>query len=295
MRKTLPKGPSRPPVVLVHGLAQNRYTWHLSGRSLANWLAVRGWDVWNLELRGHGRSRHKEQHDERFDDYAQDVLAVARALDGQAFFMGHSLGGAAIYAAAALGAPMRGMIGVGAVFSFAQHQIWLRNLARLTLAAERALPTRRLVVKTRVFGEMLAKLYGLSDSAAYTLPISGWWPGSMESELLSERLGHGFDWTSIQVWLDMSRWAVSGRFDPYQEPFSVCGTPLLVLAGDEDHLCPPGDARVPFDLAQWEDKQYRLFDHYSDGQHFGHVDLVLGRHAPSMVWPLLHDWMAARS
>ena len=54
VRKVLPCG-GGPPVVLVHGFAQNRYTWHSSGRSMSAWLAAQGFDVYVLELRGHGR------------------------------------------------------------------------------------------------------------------------------------------------------------------------------------------------------------------------------------------------
>src|SRR5262245_60927463 len=46
------------PVLLVHGYGQNRYAWHLPARSFSNYLARAGFDVFNLDLRGHGRSRH---------------------------------------------------------------------------------------------------------------------------------------------------------------------------------------------------------------------------------------------
>lgn len=293
VRKQLPDGATRGPVVLVHGLAQNRYTWHVTGRSMANWLAEQGWDVWNLELRGHGRSRHAEQEEECFADYVQDIVDVARALDGQAHFIGHSLGGAAIYASAAMGAPIQGMVGIGAVFSFAQHNPALRALAELTLAAEGGIPGKRAVVRTRMVGKLLSRLSTVSDSFGFGLPVSGWWPGSVEQELLDERLANGFDWTSFQVWMEMCQWAASGRFDPYQEPFLDCGVPLLVIAGDKDHLCGPEDARVPYDLARWEDKSLRIFDQYSDGVHFGHLDLILGTSAGELVWPVVHDWLVA--
>ena len=45
------------PLLLVHGFGQNRYAWHLPARSFANHLAMSGFDVFNVELRGHGRSR----------------------------------------------------------------------------------------------------------------------------------------------------------------------------------------------------------------------------------------------
>lgn len=42
-------------LVLTHGFGQNRYAWHLSSRSLANHFARSGFDVFNLDLRGHGQ------------------------------------------------------------------------------------------------------------------------------------------------------------------------------------------------------------------------------------------------
>src|ERR1700678_4529853 len=49
---------TRAPVLLVRGFGQNRHTWHLPARSFSNHLARAGFDVFNLDLRGYGRSRH---------------------------------------------------------------------------------------------------------------------------------------------------------------------------------------------------------------------------------------------
>ena len=60
-------------VLLVHGFAQNRYSWHLSSRSLVNYLADAGIDVYNLELTGHGRSREfGTAPANSFDEYVND-------------------------------------------------------------------------------------------------------------------------------------------------------------------------------------------------------------------------------
>src|SRR6185369_1091676 len=53
---------TRAPVLLIHGYGQNRYAWHLPARSFSNYLARAGFDVFNLDLRGHGRSRHLGAH-----------------------------------------------------------------------------------------------------------------------------------------------------------------------------------------------------------------------------------------
>ena len=290
-RTVLPGGATRPAVVLVHGFAQNRYSWHLSRRSLVAWLAERGWAVHNLELSGHGHSR-RGRGMATFEDYVDDVRSVAESLPG-AFFVGHSLGGAACYAAAATGAPIRGVVGIGALFTFAQHNWMLRLLCSSTWAMRRTF-ILRLGVRTRVAGHLLGRLYQVTDVAGYTFPISGWWPGSMDVDLLQERLQRGMDWTSVQVWLDMSRWGATGRWE-YAEAWSRCTTPVLVIVGDEDHLMPLGDARGAYDRSASDDKELLVFGDLEHEVHWGHLDLVLGDRAPRYVWPALERWMALRS
>lgn len=293
VRKTLPEGPSRPPVVLVHGFAQNRYSWHTSSRSLVNWLAARGWDVFNLELRGHGRSRPEAMTEgERIGDYVDDVARLARMFQGKAYFVGHSLGGAVIYGAATQ-APMAGVVGIGALYRFGQAN-WLLGLLARQSWENRAFILRHLTFRTRSLGWLLARLYAVSDIAGYTFPISGWWPGSVEPELLHERLVRGFDWTSARVWLEMGRWAATGTFD-YDEAWRHTDVPLLVMAGDEDHLMPPDDARVAYDHSGSADKTLVVLNDYEHEVHWGHLDIILGRAAPRVVWPILEGWLRERA
>jgi len=78
-RTTLPDGPTLPPIVLIHGFAQNRFSWDTKIRSLSGWLATKGWDVWNLELRGHGRSRRRGGTiATTFSDYPDDLIALPK-------------------------------------------------------------------------------------------------------------------------------------------------------------------------------------------------------------------------
>jgi polyhydroxyalkanoate synthase subunit PhaC len=304
VRKHLPGGPTRPPVLLVHGFAQNRYTWHASMRSMSAWLAAQGFDTWNLELRGHGRSRPGAQpahapptwKDDVFDAYVADLLRAAAALPAPAFWMGHSLGGAVCYAAAAQAqgplAP-RGIVGLAAMYGFAGSNRALGALTRATHALRESPLLQPVQVRTRLVGKMLGRLYAVSDVAGYTFPISGWWPGSVEPELLAERLERGFDWTSMAMWKEMSRWSVDG-LPPFDRAWNQARTPVLVALGDKDHLMPPEDGRTAFDRAGGADRTLKVFDDWHDGVHWGHLDLVLGRHASRHVWPYVADWMAAR-
>ena len=296
VRKHLPGGPTLPPVLLVHGCAQNRSTWHTSERSPSAWLAARGFDVWNMELRGHGRSTEDVHRGaEKFADYVADVQRVARAIGQPAFWIGHSLGGAAVYGAAAEAPELpRGVIGIGAIYTFAQHNRFLRLLGKLTWRLRDVPGVGNLQIRTRLGGRIAAKLYSLTDITGYTFPVSGWWPGSIEPDLLAERLTRGFDWTSVTVWQEMSRWAVTGTFE-YDDDWRTANVPLLVILGDFDHLVPPEDGRAAWERSGSEDKTLLLLDDFHHDVHWGHLDLVIGTLAMEHVWTPLADWMTARS
>lgn len=80
--------PSGPPLVLLHGGSAR---WQ-STMPLITALRDK-WQVYALDLRGHGGSGHVP-HRYRLEDYAEDiVLFLQRALTGPAILFGHSLGG----------------------------------------------------------------------------------------------------------------------------------------------------------------------------------------------------------
>ena len=293
-RTVLPGGATRPPVVLVHGFAQNRFTWRISGRSLAGRLAEAGHEVLNLELRGHGNSRrYGAGNARRFEEYVRDLVRVVDACETAPFALGHSLGGGVIVAAATQRS-LRGLVPIAGVFTFGRHNATIRGLAALSLALERVLLLPSVRLSTGWAGQLLAELYGLTDIAGYGLPLAGWTPGSMERHLLEERLVKGFDWTSIEVWLQMSRWALGEPF-AWGAAFSRVDVPLLVIAGDRDPLLPPEEARACYEASGSTDRRFVVFDAWEHGGHWGHLDLLLGRRAPEVTWPTILDWLAARS
>jgi polyhydroxyalkanoate synthase len=282
-----------PPVLLVHGLAQNRFTWRVKQRSMSGFLASRGYVVYNVELRGHGRSRAAgSQNATGFADYISDVAAVVDAVGEPPFAIGHSLGGG-VLAGAATRVPLRGLVHLAGVFAFATQNPTLRALARLSLRLEPLLMQAPVRARTGWVGDLLGGAYSLTDLAGYGLPLAGWVPGSIERDLLEERLTRGFDWTSVEVWLEMARWATGEPF-PWASDFAHTDVPLLVIAGDQDRLLSPEDARRCFEASGSRDKAFlelNLFDH---GSHFGHLDLILGRHAPVQVWGPIVAWLEER-
>ncbi|MEZ4319674.1 MAG: alpha/beta fold hydrolase [Myxococcota bacterium] len=287
-------GPTRPPVVLVHGFAQNRYTWRISGRSMVAALADAGFEVLSLELRGHGLSRELGSGNATaFTEYIDDLVRVVESCDQPPFCIGHSLGGAVIVGAASR-VELAGLVPIAGIYTFATRNPTLRLLGKATLAAEQALRATPVRMSTGWAGRVLGRLYSITDIAGYGFPISGWVPGSLERDLLEERLAIGFDWTSVEVWIEMSRWA-NGAPVPGTERFGEVDVPLLVIVGDADPLVRPPDARACFDASGSDDKQLVVMDAFHHRVHWGHVDLILGKDAPEFVWPLVLDWLEARA
>ena len=89
-----PEGAARAILLLVHGLAEH------SGRylNIVNYFVPRGYAVYGLDHRGHGRSDGLRGYVERFSYYLNDLKTffdIVRPKHGQAriFMVGHSVGG----------------------------------------------------------------------------------------------------------------------------------------------------------------------------------------------------------
>ncbi len=163
VRKRLAAVPStRGALVLTHGFGQNRYAWHIPGRSFVNHLAGAGFDVFNLDLRGHGRSRALGSRAAgALDGYIHHDVPVAidaaRVLSGheRAFLLGHSLGGLVGYAAAGdLGERLAGLVTLGAPYLFGRGNRVMLELARGVISAkmwaERSAPTGKTHARTPI-------------------------------------------------------------------------------------------------------------------------------------------------
>jgi pimeloyl-ACP methyl ester carboxylesterase len=296
-RSTLPDGPTRPPVVLIHGFAQNRFSWDTKTRSLSGWLAAQGWDVWNLELRGHGRSRRRGgTKATMFSDYPDDLLRLADAMSEKAFWIGHSLGASVSYAAVAdahEAPPTRGVIGIGGLYRFGQAGWILPTASRITRKFPLAINLGDIQVHTGLSGRIMARLFPLVDMAAYGMPIAGWWPGSVEPELAKERMRRGFDYIPVRVWQEMASWIEADNV-PWDEGWRKAKTPCLVILGDRDSMLFPEEGKAAYERAGGEDKTLRIFDDRDGLTHWGHLDIVLGKHAPDHVWPTMHQWLLER-
>jgi pimeloyl-ACP methyl ester carboxylesterase len=300
VRKRLAGRDARAPVILVHGFGQNRYTWHSSRRSFANYLAVEGWDVFNVDLRGHGRSRRfgaprpkvmYEYIEEDLPAFAREVMRLSG--HDRFFLVGHSMGGLISYSVAStsMRAHTRGIVTIGSPYRFGQGSALLLLLREAAAAIGwTGLFDSNPALPVRFIGNHLRKRSALWDNRILPLPIRGWVPGGVEREVLDEYLAKTFEHTSLSVALDIFKAgtdqgfkSLDGMID-YSAAFEMLDRPLLVVAGTEDQLAPPESVRPAFERSKSKDKTYRAWP-------LGHLDLIMGRESTRTVWPLVRQWL----
>ena len=291
-----PKGP----LLLVHGFGQNRYTWHVEGRSFSAFLAEQGWDVFNVDLRGHGRSRalSAARPNTLSDHVHRDVPTCAREAMGLAgrdgiFLIGHSMGGLISYSVAAteLRDQVRGIVSIGSPYRFGIGSRTLNAVSALLGAVHSTgLLDDNPTLPVQSVGRHLRRRQALWDSKWLPVPVRAWLPGSVEEEVLGDYLMRAFDPTSLGVARDLLRRGESSVFRGRDgQPggataFEQLDLPLLVVAGTRDSLAPPASVYPAVARSRSSDKTYREYA-------LGHIDLIVGREAPGTVWPTIAAWL----
>ncbi len=305
------KKKSLAPVIMVHGLGQNRYSWTLTKRSMENYFVSQGFETFNVELRGHGLSRANGcEVPTSFETYLfYDIPAVMKAVreitgGRKAFYYGHSLGGAISYCVGArYQYALAGIVSIAGPFNMARGNISMKLLARFGVLMDKVVPFRLLHPETFYidFIGFFAK-FGLFllDNRFNMIPVQVWYPRSIERDILTERIEKGFDRTSFNVMWLLVEWASSGKFCSsdgtvdFQENIADLKVPIFFAVGDRDDAVPEESVREAYDKVGSADKTFRVFGGESPELHWGHCDLICGREAPRVVWPELLDWMMKR-
>lgn len=294
---------TRAPVLLIHGYGQNRHAFHLPSRSMVNHLARAGFDVFNVDLRGRGRSGHfgarRPRSVQEFiqEDVPTAVDEIERLAGGQPIFLiGHSLGGIVSYCAAVdLGSRVAGVATLGAPYHFTRGSRWLGALGSVFLELDRHFQFPNVAIPTRAYGSFVRSAQRVVESRLYPLPFRGFQRGATEPAILAEHMAFAMESGSVATMRAMFAWAAEsakgtgpdGLFG-YAERFEALDIPLLVVAGKHDDLAPPESVEPAIQRSHSSDKQYRLLP-------FGHVDLLIGREAPQLTWPLLESWLRKRT
>jgi pimeloyl-ACP methyl ester carboxylesterase len=293
--------------LLIPGFGQNRYMFDMPARSLASYLAHSGVDAYILELRGHGRSRvcggpYARSVAEYADlDLPAALQAVRERGAREVFLVGHSMGGMTCMAAPReLLSSVQGVVIIASPTHVGRGAPFVRLLARTAMSLLRASRGGRPpphALATEILGGFFQNTLFFFDTPL-PWPVHIWEPGQIERELLRDYLGVAFDREAMGALRDLARWCERGTFD--RTPGGECirerlrdyPVPILFIAGKQDRLVPPSSMRPGFELTRAPRKAWRLFGEREHRGRYGHVDLLLGRHAPVEVWPHILEWLA---
>jgi len=295
--------PTSATLLLIHGYGQNRYAFHLPSRSLVNHLARAGFDVFNVDLRGRGRSGHLGARRPRSvgEFILEDVPAALDEIrqvsgDRPVFLVGHSLGGVVSYCVSVeQRSRIAGVISLGSPYHFTVGSRWLAGLTSAFMALDDRVKLPNFVVPARAYGRFVRTARRVVESPFYPVPFRGFHRGAIEPEVLEQHMGLAMDRGSIATMRAMFSWAREirarkqeddGLFG-YAARFEALDIPLLVVAGSYDDLAPPASVRPAYDRSRSSDRSYRELP-------FGHVDMLIGREAPQLTWPLLESWLKKR-
>ncbi len=280
-------GASGEPVILAHGLCADPSAFdYRPERSLARHLQAAGYEVWLLEHRGGAGSvapRGARGFD--FDDIVEHDLPAAidrvRQVSGapRVHWVGHSMGGQLLYAWLAHGgaADIASAVTLCAPVRFAAS----RSRARVAAAVARLLPPG-LAIPVRALAQAAAPL---ADDA-------GPFAADTEGPLFRGTMVHGVTDLASGLVRQAARWVETGtlcdRHDrvDYVEALRGLRLPILVLGAEGDRVCPAPQARAVLDALDPAETRWIGLD-----EGWGHLDPLLGRRAPEVVYPAVADWL----
>jgi pimeloyl-ACP methyl ester carboxylesterase len=180
-----------------------------------------------------------------------------------------------------------GMTDVGheAIDPWIQLRRWLR------LAPAR-IPTGSLACAGAPFAGLIATMFP-------TLVRDWFWhPDNFDLDVVRFMMRNGVEDLPRSLIREFARWYEAKRMSDRYDLFSFgdhlerIRVPMLVIAGSRDRLTPPADLERLVDRLGSPDKTFYVAGHVSGLAHeYSHVDLVLGRHAPEEIYPLVTEWL----
>lgn len=296
----------RIPVLLIHGMIVNgRFLDLGQGASLAEYLAEAGFDVWNVSLRGTGRSLNPLGWGDKpwtLDAIVkQDLPAVIDYVKRETksdavFLLGYELGGILAYAYLGTNAAhsAAALVSIGAPMTFdAPEQEPLKLL--LKLDAYPALKNFLLYVSVPMLGQLALPLFKNVEEVFYN-------PDNLDQALKQELLAHALAPVNrgvldhVITMIDKGEAVSADGKVSYREALANVGVPLLIIGGGEDPIAPAPALEKIYREVGSTDRELMIF--WSDPEEdvsYGHFDLILGRNAAEEVFPLIRDWLTLQA
>ncbi len=288
-----PRGAPRfPPVLLVHGIAMNRqaFDFGVERYSVAADLARAGFECFALDLRGHGGSRRGPTRRWDLDTYLREDLPAAldrvRALTGSpdVLYVGHSQG--AILGLAACELYPERIRAIAALAGPMHFDVQERLRALVVL---RRFPVGGFV---RVLLRMLAPFAGYWHPALADLAIN---MRNVERPVYRRMLANAMENLQPGVLAQFATFvredsfhSMDGAVD-YRALLGRCRQPALFVSAEKDGIAPPAVVEAGF--TRWGGpKRY-----WMAGRDYGHADVLVGRNAPEVVFPVLRTFLLENS
>lgn len=293
------------PVILSHGLFVNSRFLDLDEEhSLGRYLAKEGFDVWNLSLRGTGRSLNPLRWGAKtwtLDDIIdRDISAVIRYVQKETrrsriIWVAHGMGGLLLYGylekKGASGLVALVTIGSPVTFTDAQQEPMKRLLK---LEESPTLKKIFLYLNGPFLGRLLIPLVPKVEEVFYNRENIG---DEVKKKLLEEALADINPGVLDHLLLMIRRGEfVSARGDfSYRRKLAKVQIPVLLIGGEKDRLAPPEAIRAVRRAVGSKVRTLRIFGARSkDSVAYGHFDLILGKKAREEVYPVIGRWLRQR-
>ena len=310
----------RYPVILCHGNALNNYFWHLeSTNDFGRYLQKRGFDVWLVDLRGHGVSRlenpfagnylgdkvaARDPYDWSLEDYAmKDIDAIIREVlrrtqKRKVIWVGHSMGGMIMYLRLALVADER-VAGFVAVSS----PVVIPKPPSVMLHEIATIPDKNLesVIEKRMMAGILHNIAIFKTLLMTPMDILYYNRDHMPDETVICFYANAVENIPPRVNEQLMAMVRDGEVRSpdgetrYVKMLMNVTTPILCVGGKADELAPPQAIRFAYGNVSSEDKSFHIFGRANKGMHdYGHCDIICGNSAEQEVYPYLTKWLLTR-
>lgn len=292
----------RTPVVMLHGLlADSRFLDLTRSTSLAEFLALAGFDVWNVSLRGTGRSLNPLGWGKKpwtLDDIVdRDLPTVIDYVKNETqtdtiLLVGYELGGLLAYAYLGTNsrADVAGLVSIAAPMMFdAPAQAPLKALLRLDQSPN--LKKFLLYVTVPVLGRFALSFFANVEKVFFNSENVD---RSVKEDFLANTLvpvNRGVLDQIVQMVRKGEAVSADGKVS-YRDALAKIRVPLLIIGGGEDPIAPPEVLKKVYREVASPDRDLMIF--WSDSEEdmsYGHFDLILGRDAKKEVFPLVRDWL----
>lgn len=296
--------PDMPPLIFIHSEGFNRNFWTVAGeRSIIHFFSRYGFDIWLLDLRGHGDSTKPEWYNDEdwdwtFDDYVhKDIPAAISFVQGQTrsrqvTLVGHGVGAMAIY----------GYLELENFFDEVANVILFSPpafLSEFNESVSKAIGLARQLGKD----DPLTLQFALEKPEKLELFHEMYIAGSFIRTPIIRRLGlTAVDNISPRVIQQVLKWVENEDFLSsdlqlsYRVKLGLVRVPTLIISGAKDRVAPVGAVNYGFRSLTVSDRALLVFGRdYGYIHDYSHLGLLLGDGAYDEVFPVVFEWIEART